>query len=68
MANIDNEEAVPMEQDYSNVGNEEMFGAVRYRSNSKLMNWEQFFIQFRRQVSKSTADLLAHVEKFGKYC
>ena len=65
MTNIDDEDAVLSKQEYSNVGNE-IPGAMRYRSNSKPTNWEQFFIQFRRQVSKSTADLLSHVEKSGK--
>ena len=67
MADIDDEEAVPVGQDYSNVGNDEILGAMRYRSNSKPMNWEQFFIHFRGRVSEPTADLLSHVKKIGNF-
>ena len=67
MANIDDDNAKPIGQDNSNVDNVESFGPVIRRKGSKLMNWHQFFSQFRKQLSKPTAELLAHVEKIGKY-
>lgn len=66
MANIDDGVTLPARRDYSNVGSEDVHATVRLRADSKLRNWDQFFIIFRKQVRKPTAELLTHVERIGK--
>lgn len=63
--NIDEGDALPIGQDYSNMGNEASPRPGRSRKDSTLMSWEQFFAQFRDHVSKPAADLLACVERIG---
>ena len=66
MANTDDGVALSARQDYTNVGMKDVHATVRLRADSKLRNWEQFFIMFQKQVRKPTAELLAHVERIGK--
>ena len=67
MAYNEDGDAQPIGQDCSSVGHEGIHEPVAFGKGSVLMDWNQFFIQFRNQVRKPTADLLSHVETIGKY-